>query len=57
MTRPLNDLQFSMIVALQAAKLHRDLVPDEIGQLRQRVPTKGLAQAFFKATGLFGPSL
>jgi phospholipase C len=55
LTRPLNDLQFSMLVAVQAAKLHRDLIPEEISQLRQHVPTKGLAQAFFKAAGLLGP--
>lgn len=51
LARPLNDLQFSMLVAIQAATLHRDLVPEEIAQLRQSVPTKAAFQAFFQGAG------
>ena len=48
---PLNDLQLSMIVALEAQRLGRALQPLEVQLLRQRVPNVTHLASFFHGAG------
>jgi phospholipase C len=49
---PLNDLQFSMVVAVERTRQQRELLPAEIDDLRQEVPTTAHMVQFFKDRGL-----
>jgi phospholipase C len=57
---PLNDLQLSMVVAVETTRLNRPLAAKEIQQLRQIVPNVTHLAAFFQGAGrlpaLAGPS-
>lgn len=55
-TMPLNDLQLSMLVALESDRLKRALVPTEIKQLQMRVPTKAHLATYFQSVGRLTPS-
>ena len=48
---PLNDLQISMIVAVEEGRLKRALAPFEVQQLRQRVPNVTHLAAYFQGAG------
>lgn len=48
---PLNDLQISMVVAVEEARITRALTPQEIQQLRQRVPSVSHIAAYFQGAG------
>src|SRR5262249_46816462 len=50
--QPLNELQFSMVIAVESARRQRALAAEEIGSLRQHVPTKAQVLAFFLGAGL-----
>jgi phospholipase C len=49
---PLNDLQLSMIVAVEANRLKRGLTAQEVQLLRQSVPNVSHMAAFFHGAGL-----
>jgi hypothetical protein len=49
---PVNDLQLSMIAAVEAVRQQRELQPEEVENLRQRMPTVAQMQQYFKAMGL-----
>jgi phospholipase C len=53
--RPVNDLQLSMIAAVEAVRRQRELSPQEVEQLRQRVPTVAHMAQYFKEIGLTNP--
>ena len=48
---PLNDLQISMVVAVEEQRIKRALAADEIQQLRQRVPNVTHLAAYFQGAG------
>jgi phospholipase C len=50
--QPLNELQFSMVTAVESARRQRALTAEEIASLRQHVPTKAQVLAFFLGAGL-----
>jgi phospholipase C len=50
-----NDLQLSMIAAVEAVRQQRALQPQEIEHLRQRVPTVAHMAQYFKEIGLTNP--
>jgi hypothetical protein len=47
-----NDLQLSMIAAVESVRQQRELQPQEIAHLRQRVPTVAQIPLYFKEAGL-----
>ena len=49
---PVNDLQLSMIAAVESIRQQRELQPIEIEHLRQRVPTVAHIGLYFKEAGL-----
>jgi phospholipase C len=49
---PVNDLQLSMIAAVEAVRQQRELQPQEIEHLRQRVPTVAHMTQYFKDIGM-----
>jgi phospholipase C len=51
MMAPLNDLQISMIVAMEVGRIKRALTAQEIQLLRQRVPNAAHALAYFQGAG------
>lgn len=53
--RPINDLQLSMVAAVEAVRQQRELQPDEIKHLRQRVPTAAHMVQYFKDAGMLNP--
>ncbi len=52
---PVNDLQLSMIAAVEAVRQQRELPPQEVEQLRQRVPTVAHMAQYFKDVGMTNP--
>jgi phospholipase C len=52
---PLNDLQLSMIAAVEAVRQQRELTPQELEQLRQRLPTVAHMEKYFKEVGMTNP--
>jgi phospholipase C len=52
---PLNDLQISMVAAVEAVRQQRALQPQEIEHLRQRVPTVAHMAQYFKEMGFTNP--
>jgi phospholipase C len=54
-TTPINDLQLSMIAAVEAIRQQRELQPQEIEQLRQRMPTVTHMTHYFKEVGMTNP--
>ena len=52
---PINDLQLSMIAAVEAVRQQRELQPQEIEHLRQRVPTVAHMAQYFKEVGMTNP--
>jgi phospholipase C len=54
-TTPINDLQLTMIAAVEAVRQQRELAPQEIEHLRQRVPTAGDMQRYFEEAGMTNP--
>jgi len=49
---PVNDLQLSMIAAVESLRQLRELQPQEIEHLRQRVPTVAAMAQYFKEAGM-----
>jgi hypothetical protein len=54
-TTPINDLQLSMIAAVEAVRQQRELEPQEIEHLRQRMPTVAHMVQYFKDVGMTNP--
>jgi phospholipase C len=52
---PVNDLQRSMIAAVEAVRQQRELQPQEIMDLRQRLPTVAHMAQYFKDVGMTNP--
>jgi hypothetical protein len=52
---PVNDLQLSMVAAVEAVRQQRELQPEEIEHLRQRVPTAAHMAQYFKDAGMTNP--
>jgi phospholipase C len=52
---PINDLQLSMIAAVEAVRQQRELQPQEVEHLRQRVPTVAHMTQYFKDAGMTNP--
>jgi phospholipase C len=52
---PVNDLQLSMIAAVEAVRQQRELQPQEVAHLRQRVPTVAHMAQYFKEAGMTNP--
>ncbi len=52
---PVNDLQLSMIAAVEAVRQQRELQPQEVAHLRQRVPTVAHMAQYFKEAGMMNP--
>jgi hypothetical protein len=48
---PVNDLQLSMVAAVEAVRQQRALQPQEVEHLRQRVPTLAHVAQYFKDMG------
>jgi hypothetical protein len=49
---PVNDLQLSMLAAVETVRQQRELQPQEIEHLRQRVPTVAHMLQYFKEVGM-----
>jgi phospholipase C len=49
---PVNDLQLSMIAAVESVRQQRELKPQEIEHLRQRVPTVAHMAKYFEEVGM-----
>lgn len=49
---PVNDLQLSMIAAVETVRQQRELGPQEVENLRQRVPTVAHMLKYFEEVGL-----
>jgi phospholipase C len=54
-TTPVNALQLSMIAAVEAVRQMRELQPQEVEHLRQRVPTVAHMAQYFKEAGMTNP--
>jgi hypothetical protein len=52
---PVNNLQLSMIAAVEAVRQQRELLPQDIEHLRQRVPTVAHMTQYFKDMGMTNP--
>ena len=52
---PVNDLQLSMIAAVESVLQQRELQPQEIEHLRQRMPTVAHMVQYFKDVGMTNP--
>ena len=52
---PVNDLQLSMIAAVETVRQQRELQPQEVAHLRQRVPTVAHMAQYFKDVGMTNP--
>jgi hypothetical protein len=52
---PINDLQLSMIAAVESVRQQRELQPQEIEHLRQRVPTVAQMTQYFTDVGMTNP--
>jgi hypothetical protein len=52
---PINDLQLSMIAAVEGVRQQRELQPQEVEHLRQRVPTVADMTQYFKEVGMTNP--
>ncbi len=52
---PVNALQLSMIAAVEAVRQQRELQPQEVEHLRQRVPTVAHMAQYFKEVGMMNP--
>jgi hypothetical protein len=52
---PVNNLQLSMITAVEAVRQQRELQPQEVEHLRQRVPTVAHMAQYFKEVGMTNP--
>jgi hypothetical protein len=51
-TTPVNDLQLSMIAAVESVRQQRELQPQEIEHLRQRAPTLAHMVNYFEDAGM-----
>jgi phospholipase C len=54
-TTPVNDLQLSMMAAVESVRRQRSLQPTEIEQLRQKSPTVGHLRQYFSDAGMTNP--
>ncbi len=52
---PVNALQLSMIAAVEAVRQQRELQPQEVEHLRQRVPTVAHMAQYFEEVGMTNP--
>jgi phospholipase C len=52
---PVNALQLSMIAAVEAVRQQRELQPQEVEHLRQRVPTVAHMARYFEGVGMTNP--
>jgi hypothetical protein len=52
---PVNDLQLSMIAAVESVRQQRELHPQEVEDLRRRVPTVAHMAQYFKEIGMTNP--
>jgi phospholipase C len=53
--RPINDLQLSMIAAVESVRQQRELQPQDIEHLRQKVPTVAHMLKYFQEGGMTNP--
>ena len=49
---PINDLQLGMITTVESVRQQRELQPQEVEHLRQRVPTVAHMAQYFKEVGM-----
>lgn len=54
-TKPVNDLQLSMLAAVETVRQQRELPPQEIEHLRQRMPTVAHMLKYFEDAGMISP--